>query len=84
MTMALRVPTFANCSGPSVAGTLIPRMSSSGARTCRFGPVKNSPTGIARRPRSDSATTTASPASSTGCASPAGDAEPRLPATVAR
>src|SRR6266702_849618 len=44
MTMALRTPTLANCSGPRALGTRIVAISSSGASTLRLTPVKNSRT----------------------------------------
>ena len=84
ITMALRVPTLANCCGPSAGGTWNAAISSSGARTDRFGPVKYSVTGTSRVPRTDASSTSASPASSGGCASPAGEADPRFPPTVPR
>ena len=46
----------------------------------RFTPVKKSATGTCRTPRTDSTSTTASAASSTGCASPAGDADAQVAA----
>src|SRR6266704_1445573 len=45
MTMALRGPTLANCCGPPATGTCTAATSSSGSRTLRLGPVKNSATG---------------------------------------
>ncbi len=85
MTMALRVPTLQNCCGPAASGTRTAVISSSGSIALLFTPVKNSSTGISRVPRAaDSTSTTASAASSGGCASPAGEAEPRLPPTVPR
>src|SRR6266511_1534877 len=76
MTMALRGPTLANCCGPPATGTCTAATSSSGSRTLRLGPVKNSATGSRREPRTEATSTSASPASSGGCAAPAGGAEP--------
>jgi hypothetical protein len=84
ITMALRVPTFANCCGPGATGSRTDAISSSAARTLRFGPVKNSATGTRRVPRTECRSTSAPAASSAGWASPAGEAEPRLPPTVPR
>jgi hypothetical protein len=84
ITMALRGPTLANCCGPPAAGTCTAATSSSGSRALRLGPVKNSATGTRREPRTEATSTWAAPASSGGCASPAGDAEPRLPPMVPR
>ncbi len=85
MTMALRVPTLQNCWGPAADGTRTAAMSSSGSRALRLTPVKNSATGTRRVPRAAEATSTTAPAASSGgCASPAGDADPRLPPTVPR
>ncbi len=39
MTIALRVPTFENCCGPSAFLTWTARISSSGASALRFTPV---------------------------------------------
>ena len=50
ITIALRVPIFANCCGPPArrdAGT--PRSARPARSALRFGPVTNSPTGIRRR-----------------------------------
>ena len=84
ITIALRVPILENCWGPVAAGTSTARISSSGSSTLRFTPVKKSRTGTRREPRTDPSSTTASAASNGGWASPAGEAEPRLPATVPR
>ena len=84
ITIALRVPTFANCCGPRATGSSTAAISSSGASTVRFTPVKNSPTGSCRVPRTEASSTTASAASSGGWQSPAGEAEARLPPTVPR
>jgi hypothetical protein len=84
ITIALRVPTFANCCGPGAGGTSTAEISSSSARTLRFGPVKNRSIGTRRVPRTDASSTTAPAASSGGWASPAGDADPRFPPTVPR
>lgn len=85
ITIAFRVPILEKYCGPDAGGVQNARISSSGASALRFTPLKNSATGIIRTPRSaDSASTTASPASSGGWASPAGDAAPRLPPTVPR
>src|SRR6266536_1880647 len=66
MTMALRGPTLANCCGPPATGTCTAATSSSGSRTLRLGPVKNSATGSRREPRTEATSTSASPASSGG------------------
>ena len=84
MTMALRTPTLENCCGPSATGTRTAAISSSGASADRFTPVKNSLIGMSLVPPTDTASTTVSQASSGGWASPAGEAEPRLPPTVPR
>ena len=67
------------------AGTRTAAISSSGASTLRLGPGEErrrpAPAGC-RAPTPTS--TTAPAASSGGCASPAGEAEPRLPPTVPR
>ena len=84
ITIALRVPILENCCGPVATGTCTERISSSGSSALRFTPVKNSATGTIRRPRTDSTSTEAPAASSGGWASPAGEADPRLPATVPR
>src|SRR5690606_7422156 len=84
ITIALRVPTLANCCGPAATGTRTARMSSSGARAFRLTPTKKSSIGISRLPRTDSASTVAPVASNGGWASPAGEAVPRFPAIVAR
>ena len=84
MTIALRVPILANCWGPGATGISTAVISSSGARTFRLGPMKNSAAGISREPRADVASTDAPAASSTGWQSPAGEAVPRLPPTVPR
>ena len=66
-------------------GTRTEAISSSGSSALRFTPVKNASAGISRVPRAaDSTSITAPAASSGGWASPAGDAEPRLPPTVPR
>jgi hypothetical protein len=85
ITIALRVPIFANCCGPSAGAISKATMSSSSSSALRFGPVTNSATGTRRAPRSaDATSTTASEANSGGSPSPAGDAVPRLPPTVPR
>ena len=84
MTMALRVPTFENCCGPGAGSTRNAAISSSLRMAFRLGPVKNSRTGTRRDPDAEASSTTASAARSGGCASPAGDAVPRLPPTVPR
>ena len=58
--------------------------SSSLRAALRLGPVKNSLTGTRLLPDADASSTSASDASKGGCASPAGEAEPRLPPTVPR
>ena len=84
ITIALRVPIFANCSGPSAGGTWNAAMSSSGARQLRFGPVMNSATGMRRLRAVEAISISASAAYSGGSPSPAGDDVPRLPPTVPR
>ena len=84
ITIALRVPTFENVCGP-VAGSMRKAATSSSFRAAlRFGPVKNSRTGTRRVPDAEASSTSASDASRGGCASPAGEAVPRLPPTVPR
>ena len=51
MTIALRVPIFANCCGPSAGAMRNAAISSSSAIALRFGPVTNSATGTRRVPR---------------------------------
>ena len=58
--------------------------SSSSASAFRFGPRKNSVSGSVRTPRTLPSSTSASSTSSGGCASPAGEAVPRLPPIVPR
>ena len=84
MTIALRVPTFENVCGPVAGSIRNAAMSSSLRAALRFGPVKKSRTGTRRVPDADASSTSASDASRGGCASPAGDAVPRLPPTVPR
>ena len=84
MTMALRVPILLNCSGPDGSGMCTAAISSSGASALRFTPVKKSSMAIIRVPRTEAASICARAASSGGCASPAGEAVPRLPPTVPR
>ncbi len=69
---------------PTATGTRTARISSSGASALRFTPRKKSLMSMSRTPRTEAASTTAPVASNGGWASPAGDAVPRLPATVAR
>ena len=61
ITIALRVPTLANCCGPEADATSNAAISSSGSMQVRFGPVTNSATGTRRVPRTD-ASSTAAPA----------------------
>ena len=86
ITIALRVPTLANCCGPAAGRHAGPRaISSSGASDAalRAGEeVVDRRPGGCRAPRR--ARPRAPAASSGGCASPAGEAEPRLPPTVPR
>ena len=84
ITIALRVPIFANCCGPSAGAMRKAAMSSSGRRQLRLGPVTNSCTGMRRLPPMEATSTSASPANSGGSPSPAGDDVPRLPPTVPR
>ena len=83
MTIALRVPTLANCCGPAAGGSWMAAISSSGSSALCLTPVKKSATGMLRAPRAADSTSTLAPtASRTGWQSPAGDAEPTLPPTV--
>jgi hypothetical protein len=59
ITIALRVPTLANCCGPDAAATSKAAISSSRSIEVRFGPQTNSPTGTRRPPRTDASSTTA-------------------------
>ena len=84
ITIALRVPTFANCCGPPADGIHTAAISSSVASVLRFGPTMNSSTGTRREPRTDASSTSAPPAYSGGSASPAGEEDPRFPPIVPR
>lgn len=84
ITIAFRGPTFENCCGPVASGTWIAVISSSTASTDCLGPVQNSAARTRRAPRTEDSSTDASEATSGGNESPAGEAEPRLPAIVPR
>src|SRR5499433_2264521 len=84
ITIALRVPTLANCCGPLAVGAQKAAISSSDLNTLRLGPTQNARTGTRLEPLVDTISTSASAASSGGRASPAGEAVPRLPPTVPR
>ena len=60
MTIALRVPIFANCWGPVAAGRWKAAMSSSSRAAWRLGPVTNSATGMRRVPVALASSTSAS------------------------
>src|SRR5487761_34421 len=84
ITIAFRVPTLLNCCGPFAGATRKAAIRSSFLIAFRLGPVKNSRAGSRRVPAVEASSTTASLASSGGWASPAGEADPRLPPTVPR
>lgn len=85
MTIAFRVPILEKYWGPDAGAVQNARISSSGSSALRFTPVKNSAAGIIRIPRAaDSASMTASPASSGGWASPAGRRGAEVAAAVPR
>ena len=84
ITIALRVPTFANCCGPPRPAPDTARSARPVPATLRFGPRKNSATGTGRAPRADSTSTVAPAANSGGNASPAGEDVARLPPSVPR
>ena len=62
MTIALRVPIFANCCGPVAAGRWKAAISSSSRAALRLGPVTNSATGSRRVPVTLASSTSASEA----------------------
>ena len=59
ITIALRVPTFENSSGPSAGLIQNAAISSSAAMALRFGPVMKSPTGTRRLPSVEASSTSA-------------------------
>ena len=85
ITIALRVPIFENCCGPGRGRAAPPGSARPAPSALRLTPSVE----LGRRDRAhaaaaDSTSMTASVASSAGCASPAGEAAPRLPPTVPR
>jgi hypothetical protein len=85
ITIALRVPTFANCCAASArTGTHTPAISSSPASALRLGPSTKSSIGTRRSPRADASSTDAPAAYRGGSASPAGEEDPRFPPIVPR
>ena len=85
ITIALRVPTLANCCGPARRRTWTAVISSSGSSALRFTPMKNSAAGHAARARVGRAQLDLGVGGEQRrVASPAGEAAPRLPPTVPR
>ena len=84
ITIAFRGPTFMNVCGAPLGVTRTATTSSSGSSAFRFGPTRNSETGILRAPRTLATSTSAPSTRSGGSASPAGEAVPRLPPIVPR
>ena len=81
--MALRTPTLVKPWYPSSTGTVTDTTSSPGCRDVRLTPVNRSWMAMSLRPDVPATVTTASSAARTGSESPAGDAVPRFPPTVA-
>ena len=84
MTMALRVPIFEYCCGPSASGTWKATMISVGLRSFLVGPFMKSEIGTRRVPSVEAISTSASEAYRGGSASPAGEELPMLPPIVQR